>query len=296
MKLSNIKEMRHIKALLAGIGLIIVTNAVVLAGVSYNRSGEPEATITLSERELSLPYRYLGKDENSGIHLRLTHRSRDNGYYSRDYKLAKSLGWFNKEKLAELGFDVSQPTTDDEGKRHYQTLSEKEVILVFEYNGKVYQDVLETAQKQVDELRAEQLVFPNFETKDKKTNYKLKRAEDNLLREKTSASRLFVVDAGQDRDVLRKKYTDRTKYLLMKGLVKARLKDDRSSGLRLVGYIKSLSNKTVHVPLQHHEVLEAAVAEGARRTQGEPPRFEATISVGQRLEPWLVGITRLEAK
>jgi len=77
-------------------------------------------------------------------------------------------------------------------------------------------------------------------------------------------------------------------------VLNARIKNDRSSGPRLVGYIKSLSNKTVHVPLQHHDVLEAAVAEGTHRKQYDPPRFEATINIGQRLEPWLVDVKRLE--
>ena len=291
--LSQLKDMRHMKAMLAGIGLIIVTNAIVLAGVSYNRSGVPEATITLTERELSLPYRYLGKDENSGIHLRLTHRSRDSGYFSRDYKQSEILDWFNKEKLAALGFDVSQPVNGDMEERHYQRLSEKEVFLVLEYNGTAYQAVLEAAQKQVDDLLAEQSTAQNNGKKNK--NHKLSRAENNLSREKTSASRLFVIDAGLDRDALRKKYANRTKYLLMKGLVKARITNNRAGDEpRLTGYIKSLSNKTVHVPLQHHEVLEATVAEGTHRKQNDPPRFEATINIGQRLDPWLVAVKGLE--
>ena len=291
---SYLRGISHMKAMIAGVSLIIVTNAIVLAGVSYNRSGEPESTITLTERELSLPYRYLGKEENSGIHLRLTHRSRDSGYFSRDYKQSEILDWFNKEKLAALGFDVSQPVNGGMEERHYQRLSEKEVILVLEYNGTAYQGVLEAAQKHVDDLLAEQT--QNNGKKSKKKNHKLSRAENNLSREKTSASRLFVIDAGLDRDVLRKKYADRTKYLLMKGLVKARIKDDRSGGKRLVGYIKSLSNKTVHVPLQHHEVLEAVVEEDTRRKQDEPPRFEATINIGQRLEVWLVSVEGLEGE
>ena len=279
--LNKIKAMRHIKAMLLGIGLIIATNAIVLAGVYYNRSGEPESTITLTERELRLPYRYLGKEENSGIYLRLTHRNINSGYFSRDYKRPESLGWFNKEKLAELGFDVSKSIFQDEDKRHYQRLSEKEVFLVLEYNGAAYQSVLAAAQKHVDDLVADQASTQN-----------INRAERNLTREKTSASRLFVIDAGLDRDVLRSKYADRTKYLLLKGLVKARIKDNRAGVRTLTGYIRSLSNKTVHVPLQHHEALEAAVGEGAHRQQNEPPRFEATINVGQRLEHLLVGVKK----
>ena len=38
------------RVLLVAVALIVVTNAVVLAGVAYNRSGEPEAVIRLTER------------------------------------------------------------------------------------------------------------------------------------------------------------------------------------------------------------------------------------------------------
>lgn len=105
-----------------------------------------------------------------------------------------------------------------------------------------------------------------------------------------------MIDAGLDRDVLRAKYADRTKYLLLKGLVKARIRDDGSNLLRPIGYIKSLSINTVHVPLQYHEILEAGVVEGVRSNLNEPPRFSATINIGQRLEPWVVGVERLDGR
>ena len=46
------------KIFIAGLAIIIVTNIVALAGVAYNRSGEPDAVVELTERELGLPYRY----------------------------------------------------------------------------------------------------------------------------------------------------------------------------------------------------------------------------------------------
>ncbi len=46
------------KILIAGLGIIIATNVIALAGVAYNRPGQPEATIELTERELAMPYRY----------------------------------------------------------------------------------------------------------------------------------------------------------------------------------------------------------------------------------------------
>ena len=89
---------RNLRTMLAGIGLIILTNAVVLAGVAYNRSGEPETRIILTERELNLPYRYGGSKENSGIALRVNFRvdgtsSDKYRYYGNDAR------WLSKEKL-----------------------------------------------------------------------------------------------------------------------------------------------------------------------------------------------------
>ena len=53
--------------LIAAIALIVLTNVVVLAGVAYNRSGEPDATVTLTERELNLAGSWRLEDrEDSG--------------------------------------------------------------------------------------------------------------------------------------------------------------------------------------------------------------------------------------
>lgn len=44
------------RTLIAGIAIILVVNAIALGGVAYNRSGTPESTLHLSQRELSEPY------------------------------------------------------------------------------------------------------------------------------------------------------------------------------------------------------------------------------------------------
>lgn len=119
----------------------------------------------------------------------------------------------------------------------------------------------------------------------------------NLSQEEISASRLFAIDAGLDTDLLRSKYTDQTKYILMKGIVGVRVKDNDSDSSSPTGYIKSLSNPNVYVPLPHHALLKFAMeAEASRNRNYDPPRYQATLNIGQRLEPWLIDIKDIESE
>lgn len=52
--------------LFCAIALLLVVNTVVFVGIASNRSGIPEETVELSERELPLAY---SSDENTGISL-----------------------------------------------------------------------------------------------------------------------------------------------------------------------------------------------------------------------------------
>ena len=64
---------RH--TLIAGLGLILGVNAIVLGGVAYNRSGEPESLLQLSERELYTPFgralRHVATQSYSATTLRM---------------------------------------------------------------------------------------------------------------------------------------------------------------------------------------------------------------------------------
>ena len=59
------------KLLLSAVVLLLLTNVVVLAGVAYNRAGEPVVSLELTERELTLVRSYRRTDENSGTALSL---------------------------------------------------------------------------------------------------------------------------------------------------------------------------------------------------------------------------------
>ena len=80
-----------------GLGLILASNAIAPAGVWYNRSGEPQAQLQLSEREIQLPYdSWLRGEENSGLRLQLAWREAD-----------ATWSWLDEAKLRELGFAPS---------------------------------------------------------------------------------------------------------------------------------------------------------------------------------------------
>src|SRR5690554_3893053 len=61
--------------LLIGLLIILAVNCVVFFKVDYNRTGTPLATISMTERELSLPYWDRFKGENSAVHMNLNWRT-----------------------------------------------------------------------------------------------------------------------------------------------------------------------------------------------------------------------------
>ncbi len=81
---------------------LVLVNVIVLAGISYNRSGEVITKLQLTERELSLPYRSHRQKENSGLALRLNWNfipdELDRNRYSK-YGLQRynSPTWLSKE-------------------------------------------------------------------------------------------------------------------------------------------------------------------------------------------------------
>ena len=206
--------------LAAGIALIVATNAVVLAGVAYNRSGTPESVLRLTERELSFPYSWGFEEENSGIALRLNWRVRND--------------WLDRPKLASLGFDVSEPALI----RGRQL--PRDAYLVIELDGPAYQAQL---------AEAEALA------RRKPEEWPLRA----LRNEKERNSRLFVVDADLDPEALRKKYPERSQYAVVTGSVAVPHRSIHDAG-PVLGSVADVNIVGVHVPVQFHGVIRKDAA------------------------------------
>jgi hypothetical protein len=273
---------RH-RTLIAGLALIVLTNAVVLAGVAYNRSGEPEATLRLTERELGVTNYGMWAGEKSGIGLnlqwRLPRREADRSSYFYGF-WGGEAAWLDEAKLRELGFEPPPPGLPEE--RRGRREKERAVTLVLEYDGPAYQAVLKLAQEAAAKERA--------------GGGKPKGAYDSavewLEREERSGSRLFAVDAGLDADALRAKYPDRGRYAIAEGRVRPYYRPNVVNP-KTSGHVTAVSVPSINVPLEYRSLFAPFANTPYHLQQKGGPRFEATLSYGKRLEPHLTGAKRL---
>ncbi len=272
--------------LLAGLALIILTNAVVLVGVRYNRSGEPEAVVVLTERELRLPYSYGLNKENSGLSLRLNWRpsfGTESTYgYSNKWD---PIEWLDRQKIEELGFDVNGSLDHPETRRRIEKLLSREVFLVLEYDAEAYQQALLNAKQSF--LEAADVAQKSPGSKEFKE--RLEVAQTNLKNEGRSSSRLFVIDAGLDYAYLRFRHVDRARTLIVRGVVDVSVYQDNHKIWRVSGSIKRVSVDEVNVPREFRHVFDPLRAGvGWQDYHNMPPRYTVKLAYGKRLEPWII--------
>lgn len=266
--------------LIAGIALIALTNAVALVGVAYNRSGEPESELRLTQRELAPPYwrGWRGTDsESGGIELRLQWRTLNKGNNEFYPGIGGQPEWLDRAKLTELGFDMSRPENTTAGQRHYERPMSKQVFVALEFDGPAYQEALKRAQRLADEPATQRAPTPGVNS-----------PAERLKRERTSASRLFAVDAGLDPAELRNKYPDHDRY----AIVRARVRVSYYSGsatrsAQLTGHLSDVINDRISVPPEFRPSFDS-LPRTSTRGEVTASRFEVTLAFGKRFEPWIV--------
>lgn len=271
---------RH--TLIAGVALIALTNAIALGGAAYNRTGEPDSTLRLSERELRPPYIWRSGKENSGLSLHLLWRvppgaAQDLGayYYAGNGGMP---AWLDASKMTSLGFEKPAKDADAERGVFKQRQLPRDVLIVLELEGPAYRDVLERTAKAAQEVAAKN-----------ERGEGEKAAAEMMERETHRSSRLFAVDAGLDRAALRRQYPDRTRYAIVHGQVRPAWKWETKGA---AGSIERLSASEVNVPLEFRRVFEGVMPEGYLVRDTADKHFEATLAFGRRLEPWLVSAAR----
>ena len=279
-----------LKFIVASVFLLLLTNIVVLAGVAYNRSGDPLLTIELTERELPIVVSAGSKDENSGTTLSLKWHvlspDKDPEYLSTTYG---SSAWLDDEKLTELGFDMKKFKSEPDKYRHRTSHLATEAVLVLEYQGDAYLKALAFVKEKEEQLRLMVAEYPG----DERLANDLNNYVEQLTRLKVTQSRLYVVDAGLDVQALIDKYAGNNNYLLARGEIGLGWNEDDVSGRIIQLYIRQ-----VHVPLPLSEQLVTLAngeAYASNRNSSIPPRYKVRLNIGKRLEPWIESVTKMES-
>lgn len=269
------------RLLAAGVSLILAVNAFVLGGVAWNRSGEPDSLLTLSQRELQLPYESAMQGDSSGLSLRLLWRvptePREDGLY--DSSMGRYGGapvWLDADKLRTLGFDLSRSADG----RPLQ--GAREVFVVLELAGPAHAAAVEQARRRVDRIEQKGAPVEGSELHE----HAVTAARENLKNELQRHSRLFAIDAGADADALRVRHADRSRHLIVRGMVRPSVSQVGDQVI-VSGWLDSLSISRMSVP---HPLRHVVLGVDRSMAGDAVAVFEADVAWGRRYEPWVKAI------
>jgi hypothetical protein len=278
--------------LISGALLILIANGFALASVAYNRSAK-ESELKLTERELNKTYVSYGY-ESSGMELNLRWRlPPQNDEAAMDYgnmgiSMYNSVTkWLDKTKLAELGFDVSMPETNEDVTRHYERMLAKDVFIVLELDGQARQAELEHMKN---------LLNRSCGPEDRREVCKMspEMKKNRLWAEENTLSRLFAIDAGLDDTALRARYPDRSKYTIMRGQVKPVLSQSNRK-LVLTGHILGMDVTTINVPHKFIAEIKDITPWNYNLKPGvQVNHYEVIVAFGRNHEPWIVSAKKVE--
>lgn len=265
--------------LFGALALLLVVNTAVLLGAAWNRAGEPDASLRLTERELPLLQRYRGLREDTGLALRLVVNNAD----------APQV-WLDEAKLRELGFspDGYPGIAEQTAWEPRRSALPRRGYLVLEFDGPAWQAVLARRAQELEQWESRL-------ASGQATVEQLERVRDDLARLRQGASRLVPVDAGPDAGALRRLYPDRARYLVVVAELRMRFERPSPSAERLVvkGWIDRVLPDVIHVPLPHRAALESVLGGAVQdpgqfqRGQEQAPRYAVTLNFGARNEPWI---------
>ena len=280
------KPLSRRAAQLAGVALILLTNAVALGGVWWNRSGDPDSVLALSERELRLETR--PGSENSGLALALQWRAvppddPEAAFGARTWAdRTTSPAWLDRDKMQALGFARAPESDEPHAKRDRG----REVFIVLELDGPAYQAL----RTRLHALAEREIALLELDPQNEEFARRAQHAREYLADE-GQRSRLFAVDAGLHRAELRADYPDRSRYAIVRAEIAPMYRAGKADGPQ--GFIRNVRPGIIHLPFAHRAGFEFAL-EASAATRGKLPAFTAELAFGKRLEPWLRDI-RLQA-
>jgi len=295
VKLAPVKlAMSRTRALLVAVALIVVTNALVLAGVAYNRSGEPDSVLRLTERELRIQHPSWLTHWNSNVDLRLTWRYAQTRLAGQDGPDEYfGLHWLQPEQLRELGFEVEGDLESTEHLARLDRQPSRRAWVVLEYDGPAYHARLEKLHQKLEHAASLAQAHPD----DERLKTQWDSARTALRLEELVESRLLAVDAGPEAAALRARYPDRHTYAIVGGRLDVSVSGEPGRR-RLIARVIAIDTDTIRVPHAFRTVIEPFLpdAPGPLRAPQGGPGFAATVHFGRRFEPWVTDFERLEVE
>jgi hypothetical protein len=247
-------------SLLTAVAIVLVANAFTLIHAWKNRAGPVDSDITLTERELPLPYK--SNKEDSGVAFDL--RWMDPAWELPGWE--RPASWLDQTKLQELGFDTSGPLSDDRAAEFYQRQRARRAFVALEYDGPAWRKHLEQAER--------------AEVSQSNVPVHLHESETHLV----------VIDASADASRLRARHPDRNSVMILPAVVRIVVEpsSDANRGrpsrpARLSGWVQEIP-RSIHVPRPFSDAFQR-LPEDRRNV-----KYRVHLRYGASLEPWVVGV------
>lgn len=254
-------------SLVAAVALVLLANAFALLHAARNRSGEPEAEITLTDRELS----YYRHPDDSGVALRLR-------WVDPHPVLYSGAPWLDQTRLEELGFDCRVAPSDAKASSFYSRQIPRAGWVALEYDGPAWQSWLELRRQMAQPAEPTPPAWRRTPEDDRR-----------------SASRLALIDAARDAAALRARHPDRHRLLIIPAVLRISwdpalpaAEGRPASPARLTGYVREIPS-LIHVPRPFSDSFRA-LRQTFREPEREEPLYRVRLRYGSLLEPWVTGV------
>ena len=267
--------------ILPAVIVVIVANAASLAFVAANRAGEPDAMLTVTERELRLAH---ASDRDSAQRLDLDVRAGNRWLIQSS---TGELAWLTVEKLAALGFDCRPPraTTVSDLQWSGSCGLARRAFVAIEYEGSAWSRIADALRRERDKT---------LQTVDR--NESATAAARSIDQQIRYGSRLVAVDASLDADSLRRMYADRRRFMILPATISAWISVDRRkdpSARPDVGADVRVLTTSLIAPVRYRDRL-VRLGPSPYGTLENEPRYSVTLIVGRRHEPWIQSIDPID--
>jgi hypothetical protein len=261
--------MKH--ASLAGAAaIVVVANLFALVHAARNRSGQPDAQVTLTDRELT----YYRNADDSGVQLNLMWADSYARFYvpGLNYAEQGSRVWLTRPELESLGFDCRVAASDPKADSFYARQRPRRGFVAMELDGPAFQSWLEVQKRLYEQQPGVRTTF-----------------NDKL------ASRLVAIDAAGDPAALRARHSDHSGVVILPAVVQIYVVPRMPAGngrperpAELTGMIQQVPSG-VHVPRPLSDAFRRMPVT-TRVANEDKPVYRVHLTYGRLLEPWVTGV------